>query len=259
MPAVRERIMKLSVMLLLMLLLIPFHAAASGDKLVQDSIVFQNKKRTLYLFVPETVKSGTPAPLIVLLHGSGRNGLSLLNPWKDLAAKEGIILVGPDSQDTSRWSSPVDGPDLLREIVENLKSRYPIDPRRVYLFGHSGGAVFALYMSLLESQYFAATAIHAGALRRNDPTIAQAKRKTPIAIFVGSRDQFFPLPDVRGTQEDLNKQGFAVELNVMPGHDHWYYDLAPKINANAWEFLKKHRLNEDPQYEQYHWKQALEK
>jgi dienelactone hydrolase len=92
-------------------------------------------------------------------------------------------------------------------------------------------------------------------MRRNDPAIGQAKRKTPIAIFVGSRDQFFPLEAVRGTQEDLNKQGFAVELTVMPGHDHWYYDLAPKINANAWEFLRKQQLNEDPRYEHYRWNQ----
>jgi len=247
--------MKYSILFLLALMSVPLQTAAADEKVVRDSIVSQNKKRTLYLFAPASIKSGTPAPLIVLLHGSGRNGLSLVDKWKDLATKEGIILVGPDSQDTSRWSAPVDGPDFLRDVVENIKSRYTIDPRRVYLFGHSGGATFALYMSVLESQYFAATAIHAGAMRRNDPAIGQAKRKTPIAIFVGSRDQFFPLADVRGTKDDLDKQGFAVELTVMPGHDHWYYDLAPKINANAWEFLKKHQLNEDPQYEQYRWNQ----
>lgn len=245
--------MKYSILFLLALMIVPLQKAAASDKVVKDSIVSQNKSRTIYLFAPESVKSGTPAPLIVLLHGSGRNGLSLVDKWKDLAAKEGIILVGPDSQDTSRWSSPTDGPDFLRDVVENLKSRYTIDPRRVYLFGHSGGAVFALYMSVLESQYFAATAIHAGALQPQDRAISQAKRKTPIAMFVGSRDPFFPVASVRGTQDDLNKQGFAAELTVMPGHDHWYYDLAPKINASAWEFLKKHQLSEDPQYEQYRW------
>src|SRR4029079_6310053 len=186
---------------LLLLLLMPPQAIRAADKVVKESIVSKDKTRTLYLFVPGSVKKGTPAPLIVLLHGSGRNGLTLVDKWKDIAAKEGIILAGPDSQDTSRWATPVDGPDFLRDVVENIKSRYTIDPRRVYLFGHSAGAVFALYMSVLESQYFAATAIHAGAMRRNDPAIGQAKRKTPIAIFVGSRDQFFPLEAVRGTQE----------------------------------------------------------
>jgi poly(3-hydroxybutyrate) depolymerase len=245
--------MRYSILFLFTLMLLPFQTAAASDKVVKDSITSQNKKRSFYLFVPESVKSGTPAPLIVLLHGSGHNGLSLVDKWKDLAAKEGIILVGPDSLDTSVWNSPVDGPDFLRDLVENIKSKYAINPRRVYLFGHSGGAVFALYMSLLESQYFAAAAIHAGALAKNDPKIAFAKRKTPIAIFIGTRDRSFPLEDVRGTRDDLNRQGFAVELTEMPGHDHWYYDLAPKINQNAWEFLKKHQLNEDPQYEQYNW------
>ncbi len=245
--------MRHSILFLFTLMLLPLQTSASSEKIIKDSITSQNKKRTLYLFVPESVKSGTPAPLIVLLHGSGHNGLSLVDPWKDLAAKEGIILVGPDSMDPLRWASPVDGPDFLRDVVENVKSKYPVNPRRVYLFGHSGGAVFALYMSLFESQYFAATAIHAGALHRRDPAIDLAKRKTPIALFVGTRDRLFPLEDVRGTRDDLNKQGFAVELTEVPGHDHNYYDLASKINQSAWEFLKKHQLNEDPQYEQYNW------
>jgi poly(3-hydroxybutyrate) depolymerase len=238
---------------LVILTLLPFNAGAPSDKVVKDIITSQNKKRVVYLFVPESIKSGTPAPLIILLHGSGRNGLTLVDKWKDLAAKEGIIVAGPDSLNPQVWSSPIDGPDFLRDVVENIKSRYTIDPRRVYLFGHSGGAVFALYMSLLESQYFAATAIHAGAIKQNDPAIDVAKRKTPIAIFIGTKDRFFPLEDVRRTRDDLNKQGFAVELTEMPGHDHWYYDLAPKINQNAWEFMKKHQLNEDPHYEQYNW------
>ena len=245
--------MRFSILLLLTLILVPSQTAAASDKIVKDSITSQNKKRSFYLFAPDSVKSGTPAPLIVLLHGSGHNGLSLVDKWKDFAAKEAIIIVGPDSMDPSRWASPVDGPEFLHDLVESIKSKYTIDPRRVYLFGHSGGAVFALYMSLFESQYFAATVVHAGALHQRDPAISLAKRKTPIAIFVGTRDAFFPLEEVRGTRDDLNKQGFAVELTEVPGHDHNYYGVAPKINQSAWEFLKKHQLNEDPQYEQYNW------
>ena len=245
--------MRYSILLLLALILVPPQTAAASDKVVKDSITSQNRKRSFYLFAPESVKSGTPAPLIVLLHGSGHNGLSLIDKWKDFAAREAIIIVGPDSMDPSRWASPVDGPDFLHDLVESIKSKYLIDPRRVYLFGHSGGAVFALYMSLFESQYFAATVVHAGALHQRDPAISLAKRKTPIAIFVGTRDPFFPLEDVRGTRDDLNKQGFAVELTEVPGHDHNYYGVAQKINQSAWEFLKKHQLNEDPQYEQYNW------
>lgn len=227
-------------------------AALSTGKIEKESIISQGNKRNFYLFVPETVKPTTLAPLIVLLHGSGRNGLSLVEKWKDLATKEAIILVGPDATDSSHWSMQKDGPDFLHDLISELKSKYPINPRRIYLFGHSAGASFALQLSLIESEYFAATAIHAGALQPEGYQLMNfAKRKIPIAIFVGTNDQFFPLTVVKATNDQLKAQGFAVEVTVLKGHDHWYYDLAPKINLMAWEFLNKQELIEAPRYEQY--------
>jgi predicted esterase len=147
---------------------------------------------------------------------------------------------------------PQDGPEYLHDLVEELKTKYPVNPRRVYLFGHSGGAIFALEMSLMESQYFAATAIHAGALPPGDrDLIDSAKRKIPIFIQVGDSDRSFPLKTVRATRDELNAKGFSVELTELPGHDHWYYDLAPKINRTAWDFLKKYELESDPVYRNF--------
>ena len=218
------------------------------NKIVKQSIVSNKKTRSFYLFVPATVT--TPAPLLVLLHGSGRDGLSLVEKWKDLASKEGFIIVGPDSDSGGGWSAPRDGPDFLHNLVEELKSKYPINARRVYLFGHSAGAVFALMMSTAESEYFAATAIHAGAFRAPDEfkTISSATRKIPLGIWVGTIDPFFPLADVHATRDAFRAQGFTIEVTEMPGHDHWYYDLAPSINQNAWEFLKKYQLASEPRY-----------
>ncbi len=247
--------MKGHILFLLALLMLPLLINASSEKIVKDSITSQGKQRTYYLFVPDTVKASTPAPLIVLLHGSGHNGMSLIEKWKDIAKQEGIIIVGPDSIDSSQWSSPVDGPDFLHDLVEAIKSKYPVNPRRVYLFGHSAGAIFALQISLLESEYFAASAVHAGALQTQAYSlIDHAKRKIHIAIFVGTNDQYFPLTAVRATRDELEKQGFSVELTEIPNHDHWYYDLAPRINRSAWEFLKKYELAEDQRYEQYTFK-----
>jgi poly(3-hydroxybutyrate) depolymerase len=192
---------------------------------------------------------------LVTLHGSGRNGLSLVEKWKDLAASEGLIIAGPDAQNSQGWNVPQDGPEFLHALVEELKAKYPINPRRVYLFGHSAGAVMGLYMSLYESEYFAATAVHAGALSTETyPLIAYAKRKIPIYLIVGTEDRFFPLATVRATRDELMKNGLTMELKEMPRHDHWYYDLAPKINRDAWEFLKKKELSADPRYEQYRFK-----
>lgn len=227
-------------------------AMASAAKVTKESINSEGKKRTYYLYVPEKLSASNPLPLIVLLHGSNRNGLTLVDKWKELAEKEGIILAGPDSSKSAGWATPVDGPDFLRDLVEELKAKYPINPRRVYLFGHSAGAGHAIYMSLYESLYFAATAIHAGALpQQGYQMIDVAKRKIPLAIWVGTIDSFVPLTVVRATRDAMNARGFSVELTEIAGHNHWYYDLAPKINKDAWEFLKKHELAEDPQYIQY--------
>jgi len=244
--------MKLHILVIAALLLIPITSAAASDEITKELITSKGKTRAYYLYEPSTAKASSPAPLIVMLHGSGRVGMSLVEKWKDLAKKEGFIIVGPDSADTRSWGSPQDGPDFLRDLVEELKAKYPINPRRVYLFGHSAGAIFALEMSLLESQYFAATAIHAGALRPDDFNLIDlAKRRIPMFIQVGDSDQYFSLKAVRATRDALNAKGFSVELTELPGHDHWYYDLAPKINRTAWDFLKKFELEGDPVYRNF--------
>ncbi|MDX6382918.1 MAG: polyhydroxybutyrate depolymerase [Blastocatellia bacterium] len=244
--------MKSYPLLLTLLILFSCSSALAGDDITKELITANGKARAYYLYVPPSIKAGSPAPLILMLHGSGRVGMSLVEKWKDLAKKEGFIIAGPDSLDTRSWNMPQDGPDFLRQLVEELKTKYPINPKRVYLFGHSGGAIFALMMSLMESEYFAACAVHAGALPPSDYDLADsAKRKIPMFIQVGDSDRSFPVKVVRETRELLNSKGFAVEVTELPNHDHWYYDLAPKINRTAWDFLKGHQLEADPVYRKF--------
>src|SRR5260370_19716543 len=130
-------------------------SAHASEKIVKESFVSQGRRHIYYLFVPDNIGSTAAVPMILMFHGSGRNGLSVVEKWADLAAKEGIILVGPDSQNSQTWRVPEDGPDFLRELVEALKAKYPVNPRRIYLFDHSAGAVFALHLAVFESEYFA--------------------------------------------------------------------------------------------------------
>ena len=230
-------------------------ASAFAQKISKETILSEGKKRTYYLYVPKSVKPSEPIPLLVLLHGSNHVGLSLAEKWKDLAENEQVILLAPDSADSAYWSIPNDGPGFLHELVEAIKTKYPINPKRVYLFGHSGGAVFALLMSLYESEYFAATSIHAGFLDAESAVLVDlAKRKIPIQLQVGTDDPLVPLTSVRATRDLLNASGFPVQLLEIPRHDHWYYDLAPKINQTAWEFLKSQELAAEPHFEAYKFK-----
>ena len=238
--------------LLVVVLFYGVPAALGKGKSTKELIVSGERKRVYYLFVPDQLSSETRVPLIVLLHGSNRTGDSLVEKWKDLADKEKLVLAAPDSKNPAVWSFGPDGPDFLRDVVEHVKSRYPIDSRRVYLFGHSGGAIFALLTSLMESEYFAAVAVHAGALRKQDAGYFEdAKRKIPVGLFVGNRDPLFPLEVVRSTRDMFSSREFPVKLVEIPNHDHWYYDKGPKINVEVWSFLKDHSLSADPRYEQY--------
>lgn len=249
--------MKPCLLLTFALLLISVSSVSSvaKDDITKELIKSNGKTRAYYLYVPSTLAAGAQAPLIVTLHGSGRNGITLVEKWKDYAKKEGIILAGPDASNLQGWSAPQDGPDFLRDLVEELKTKHPVNPRRVYLFGHSAGACFAIHMSLMESQYFAAAAIHAGALRsdREFELVKIPKRKIPISLQVGDSDAFFPVKEVRATSNALQEAGFPVDMIEIKNHDHNYYGSSAKFNQTAWEFLKKHELPEDPLYQRYNW------
>lgn len=226
--------------------------SAPEDKVVKQTFGSGEKIRTYYLLVPQSAIKSAPAPMIVLLHGSGRDGRSLIDKWEPLAKKEGIVLAAPDAIARDGWNTAEDGPEFLYNLTEMLRVQHDVDPRRIYLFGHSAGAIHGLAMAVLESEYFAAVAAHAGVLLPDMvPFIERAPRKTPIAIWVGTNDALFPVQAVRSTRDTLNARGFSAQLTEIAGHTHWYYDRAPEINKSVWEFLQKHKLSEDPKYQQY--------
>lgn len=234
------------------LLLLVAAAAPAAAKIEKKTVVSRDRERIYYLFVPPGVSTARPAPLIVTIHGSGGDGRKLVAQWQELAEKEGIVLAGPDSLDSVHWASPQDGPLLLRDVVEEVGKNHPIDPRRVYLFGHSAGAVFTLQMACLESEYFAAAAAHAGSVEPAYFSIFDfAARKIPIAMFIGTRDAYFPLTAVQATAAALKARGFPVTLTEMPGHTHDYASKSKEINAQIWELFSRTRLEADPRYRVY--------
>lgn len=213
------------------------------DKASKESFEFAAVKRSYSLFAPPTA-AATGAPLLVLLHGSFGNGAGIVSSWIPVAEQEGIVLAGPDAREREAWQLRADGPEFIRALIDNVAIKHSIDRSRIYLFGVSGGAVYSLTLSMLESQLFAATAVHAGAWRAPNEfrAIPYARRKIPIAIFVGDRDEYFPVFAVRKTQKVLEKAGHTVSVTVIPGHRHAYGEVAAEVNRSAWEFMKGNRL-----------------
>jgi poly(3-hydroxybutyrate) depolymerase len=235
---------------LLLLLAAPALTAESGGK---QSMVFEGRDRTYYLYAPDTAAQ-TPRPLVVLLHGSGGNGLFMLQRWKDVASREGIVLLAPDSLHTDvGWDIHNDGPDYIHGLITTVAAAHAIDFHRLYLFGQSGGAVYALNLAMLESEYFAAVAFHAGGWRKPAEYHFSdyAKRKIPIAMYVGDKDEYFSVESVQATENILKQRGIPAELNLLPGRIHAYSDVPADFHDTVWNFLKTNALIDIPKYAPY--------
>lgn len=235
---------------LFLLLLVPVQAAEIASK---QSLVFEGRDRTYYLDIPD-IAVQTPRPLIVLLHGSGGNGLFMVQRWQDVAAREGIVLLAPDSLHTDvGWDIHNDGPDYIHAAIQAVAATHAIDLHRLYLFGQSGGAVYALNLAMLEFEYFAAAAFHAGGWRKPAEYhfADYTKRKIPIAMYVGDKDEYFPVESVQATASILKQRGIPAELHLLPGRVHAYSDVPADFHDTVWDFLKANALTDIPKYAPY--------
>lgn len=242
------RLMAFLIVALLAPLAVPA-AAAPQQKTFESG----SQQRTYAQFVPDSLPADTVVPLLIVLHGSGGRGSWMVQQWQDMAQQKGFIVVGPDSADIMFWHIREDSPVIFRDLVLAVAREHLVDTRRIYLFGQSGGAVYALTLSLLESEFFAATAIHAGGWREPKEYVAldYAVRKIPIAIFVGSRDPYFPVKSVTRTIAALKKAGHPAALTIIPRHGHDYQEVTMEVNTAAWDFMQGVSLPANAKFQEY--------
>jgi poly(3-hydroxybutyrate) depolymerase len=218
-------------------------------------VVFHSggRERFYYLYVPKSVDPSFPAPVLLLLHGSESHPATFLPTWIADADREGIILASPKSLADYGWRIRDDSPDLMRDVIDDVAAKHPINRRRLYLFGSSGGAVHALTLAVLESQYFAAVAIHAGSWREKNSfqALQFARRKVPVWMAVGTLDEYFSVQSVRDTEAALRSAGHPVEVVVIKGHHHNYGEVVAQVNRDAWRFLEPVELEETPVFQSY--------
>jgi len=126
--------------------------------------------RPYKLAVPDSPAPSSGFPVVIWLHGSGlaENSEAPFTPEGEglqaLAADRNLIAVVPyagpgenpnSTNDDNRWrnyqfdaqgnyvGSPNDVTYILA-VLEEVKARYPVNPNRIYIGGHSGGAAMSL-------------------------------------------------------------------------------------------------------------------
>src|SRR5579872_1288024 len=137
-------------------------ATTATGRRIDATFEFAGAERTYHLYVPSHLPKG-PRPLLVGLHGGLGSGpqFEADTGFDGLAQANGFIAVYPDGtpiragSDHLVWNAGgccgiadaahenVDDVGFVAALVRHLESAYDIDPHRVFLTGHSNGALLA--------------------------------------------------------------------------------------------------------------------
>ncbi len=109
------------------------------------------------LYVPKSYRANQPAPLVLMMHGAGGNASNGLLPFRNLADKNGLILLSVDSRNRT-WDVIRGGygPDVafIDRALAQTFSRYAIDPTHIAVEGFSDGASYALSLGITNGDLF---------------------------------------------------------------------------------------------------------
>jgi poly(3-hydroxybutyrate) depolymerase len=210
------------------------------------------------LFKSSKVDAATPAPLIVSLHGLGAGPQVMCNSTAiELAEQGGYILVAPIGYNTSGWygvpseyqravgrggggrggrggaaggagaaSAPANVGELSEKDVLNVldlvRKEFNVDPKRIYLTGHSMGAAGTVYLGSKHADVWAAIAPVAGGVRLDKPEILDPLKAAgiPLLLVIGDADEVVAIDEARAFKTKLEAAGIEHEYVELPGISH---------------------------------------
>jgi polyhydroxybutyrate depolymerase len=155
-------------------------------------------------YVPASYKPGTPTPLVILLHGFGAAGVlqELVYRLKPVAEERGFLYLAPDGTENSEskrfWNatdaccdfegSGVDDVAYLRGLIDEAKKRFTVDPKRVFVTGHSNGGFMSFRMACDQADVVAAIASLAGSTWK-DPSKCSPSEPVSVLAIHGTADE----------------------------------------------------------------------
>ena len=177
------------------------------------------------LYGPENYRPEKTYPLVMALHGGSGYGRNFLWNWLRIARSRGLIVACPTATE-STWA--LAGPDLdtpnLTRVVDLVRGRWNIDPRRLLLSGMSDGGSFALLSGLRADSPFTHLAPFAAGFH---PLMAELAdryraRRLPVYLVHGVRDWMFPVELAQTAQRMLSHIGALVTYREVDDLAHVY-------------------------------------
>lgn len=186
--------------------------------------------------------AGHTFPLVVDLHGSGWLGHKI--SFKRLGRSSGPTFSVTPINMAGPWQI-----DFLNAYLDELIAILPIDQDRVYVQGHSLGAMATWEWALDNPERFAAISPRAGI---GEPYRAQRLKYVPSWVIHGENDNVIPSGYADQMVTALESQGAAVRLSIIKGGDHNMPGDLDQDQVLEW-YLKQTRSHlpspEDPRNE----------
>lgn len=180
-------------------------------------------------------------PLILQLHGAGERGngnedLALVdingfsNMIKD--AEYECIFIMPQCPLDSFWAAKVES---LLEFISQLKRKFNIDEKRIYLTGLSMGGYGTWFTAMAKPELFAAIApVCGGGMAWNASTL-----NMPIWAFHGSEDDVVSPYHSDEMVEKLKENNANVKYTRVNGVGHNVWENAYNEQLLEWMLSKK--------------------
>jgi predicted esterase len=148
------------------------------------------------VFAPEELPADARPPLLIALHGAGGDESMFLDGYgagrlKALARANRFVVVSPST--TTFAATPV----VFDAIVDEMTYCANIDPARVFVIGHSLGAVATSSIAGRRGERIAGIAMIAGS------GAAPLPEWPPLMLVAGALDPLFPIQRMRTNAEAM--------------------------------------------------------
>lgn len=168
----------ISIMLVLVLAACGSEGDDDDDNGVPDQYMFGGDERPVEIRFPISYDHAQSYPLIIVLHGHSAGGLVQLiySRIDELVDDPGVLVLAPEgivaSDGHQSWNATdacchnEDLPDdaaYIRGLIDEVSAVYNVDPKRVYLWGHSNGGFMSYRMACDHADVVAGIVSLAGA------------------------------------------------------------------------------------------------
>lgn len=189
--------------------------AACGDSSSDRKVTFGGD-RPVDIDAPTQLTDGKQYPLVVVLHGYSANGFvqEAYFGMNALPDRDEALVIAPDGTIDSKgnqfWNADAaccdfDGrhPDdvgYIGGIIDDVLKSWPVDPKRVFVIGHSNGGFMAYRMACERADVIAAIAPLAG-LASSNASACNPSRPVNVLHMHGTMDEAVPYGPISAVGE----------------------------------------------------------